>query len=158
MRSALRESPEQYASKPEAGAQEAGLTGLQGQSASEGRHARHQQAEPHSAPQLAEPNLEAERAIATLPSVTTGVPKGARRVRVDLPIEGLDCATCAKNVGKALLSLPGVERADVNPSTQIATVAYDRTRVGLPQMSRAVRDAGYQIGLAIARLGIEGLF
>lgn len=126
----------------------------------EEKHAQHDrvEAEARSTPQLAEPDLEAQRAVQLLPSVTTGISPDARRVRVDLPIEGLDCAVCVENVRKALLAVPGVEQAVVNPRSHIATVGYDRTVTGIPEMSRAVRNAGYQVGLATARIGIEGIF
>lgn len=154
----FRENPEEYASKQAVTGQAPGLDGeSQVQATPEQVHVRHQ-AESGSALRLAELHLEVERSIGVLPSVTTGIPEGARRVRVELPIEGLDCPVCAQNIGRALLALPGVERAAVNPSTRVATVAYDRTKVGLPEMSRAVRDAGYQVGLATARIGIEGIF
>ncbi|MDA8216690.1 MAG: heavy metal-associated domain-containing protein, partial [Dehalococcoidales bacterium] len=77
------------------------------------------------------------------PSVTTGVPEGARLVRVDLPLERLDCPECSKSVQQALAALPGVQRAFVSAESGRATVVYDRARVGLPQMGEAVRQAGY---------------
>lgn len=113
--------------------------------------------ESHAAPEQAEPSPASEQGSPVVPSATTGVPEGARRVRVDLPIEGLDCPVCVENVRRALLEVPGVERAQVNPTTRVATVAYDRSRADLSDLSRAVRGAGYQVGLATARLGIEGL-
>ncbi|GEM_PF-1586377 len=114
--------------------------------------------ESYAAPEQAEPNPDSERSVAVLPSATTGVPEGARRVRVDLPVEGLECAGCAENVRRALLGVPGVERALVNPSTQVATVAYDSSRTDLLGLSRAIQGAGYRVGFATIRLGIEGLF
>lgn len=114
--------------------------------------------ESYAAPEQAEPSPTSEQVVEVLPSATTGVPEGAQRVRVDLPIEGLDCPACVENVRRALLEVPGVERALVNPTTHVATVAYDQSRVDLEEISRAVRSAGYQVGLATARLGIEGLF
>ncbi len=114
--------------------------------------------ESHAAPEQAEPGPPSEQAMEVLPSATTGVPEGARKVRVDLPIEGLDCPACVENVRRALLEVPGVEGALVNPTTHVATVAYDRSRADLAEISRAVRSAGYQVGLATVRLGIEGLF
>jgi P-type Cu+ transporter len=125
----------------------------------EGKRAQQEEAGTavRSSPELAEPSLAAQRAIQLLPSVTTGISPGATRVRVDLPIEGLDCAVCAGNVRKALLAVPGVELAAVNPSTHVATVGYDRTVTGIPEMSQAVRNAGYRVGLATTRIGIEGI-
>ncbi len=114
--------------------------------------------ESYAAPEQAEPSPASERSVEMVPSATTGFPEGAQKVRVELPIEGLDCPVCAENVRKALLGVPGVRRALVNPTTHTATVAYDRSRADLPKLSEAIRDAGYQVGLATARVGIEGLF
>lgn len=114
--------------------------------------------ESRASPEQAEPSPASERQVEVVPSATTGYPEGAGRLRIDLPIAGLDCPHCVENVRRALLELPGVERALVNPTTQVATVAYDPSRAGLAEMDRAVRRAGYQVGLASARIGIEGLF
>ncbi len=92
-----------------------------------------------------------------VPSLTTGVPEGAQVVRVELPIEQMDCAECAKRVQQALATLPGVQGAFVNADSRRATVVYDRTRVGLPQMADAVRQVGYAVGSAEERLGIRGM-
>ena len=92
-----------------------------------------------------------------VPSVTTGVPEGAQIVRVELPIERLDCAECGRRVQQALAALPGVQRAFVNADSKRASVVYDRTRVGLPQMGEAVRQAGYLVGSAEERIGIRGM-
>ncbi|MHB1415108.1 MAG: YHS domain-containing protein [Chloroflexota bacterium] len=92
-----------------------------------------------------------------VPSVTTGVPEGAQVVRVELPVERLDCPECAKSVQQALTALPGVQRAFVSAKSGRATVVYDRARVGLPQMGEAVRQAGYLVGSAQERIGIEGM-
>ncbi len=114
--------------------------------------------ESYAAPEQAEPSPASEQAVEVVPSATTGFPQGAQKVRMELPIEGLDCPVCAENIRKALLAVPGVRRALVNPTTHTATVAYDRSRADLSKLSEAVHRAGYQVGLATTRLGIEGLF
>ncbi len=114
--------------------------------------------ESYASPEQAEPSPTSEKAVDTVPSATTGFPEGARNVRVELPIVGLDCPVCAENVRKVLLRVPGVQRALVNPTTHMATIAYDRSRTDLLKLSETVRDAGYQVGLATARVGIEGMF
>ena len=113
--------------------------------------------ESHTSPEQAEPTLASELPMEMLPSATTGTPEHARTVRAELAIEGLSCPGCAERVREALLRLPGVQRAIVNPTTHSATVAYDRTETSLLAISRAIRSAGYQVGTATARLGIEGL-
>ena len=48
--------------------------------------------------------------------------------RVELPIEGMTCASCAGRVEKSLNKLEGVE-ATVNFATERATVEFDPERV-----------------------------
>ncbi|MHB1004382.1 MAG: YHS domain-containing protein [Chloroflexota bacterium] len=92
-----------------------------------------------------------------VPSVTTGIREGARIVKVELPIERMDCAECARRVQQALATIPGVQQAFVNSDSRKAAVVYDRGRVSLPQMSEAVRQAGYQLGSAEERIGVKGM-
>ena len=63
--------------------------------------------------------------------------------RVDLPITGMTCASCASRVEKSLARSPGVQRAGVNLATARATVEYDPRTTGVRNLVRAVEDAGY---------------
>ena len=45
--------------------------------------------------------------------------------RVDLPVGGMSCASCAARIEKALTAVPGVDRCTVNFATEIATVHFD---------------------------------
>ena len=63
--------------------------------------------------------------------------------RVDLPVGGMSCASCAARVEKALGQVPGVESAGVNFATTTATVQYDPARVGVRDLCAAVEDVGY---------------
>src|SRR5947207_13754124 len=63
--------------------------------------------------------------------------------RVDLPVGGMNCASCAARIEKTLNGLPGVDSASVNFATSTATVQYDPARVGVPELCAAVQDAGY---------------
>jgi Cu+-exporting ATPase len=60
-----------------------------------------------------------------------------------LSIRGMTCAACVQRVEKAIRKLPGVESASVNLATERATIRFDRQRVGLPEIKRAVSAAGY---------------
>ncbi len=62
--------------------------------------------------------------------------------RIELPITGMTCASCAARVEKRLNRLDGVE-ASVNYATETATVAFDPARVEPPQLVAAVEGAGY---------------
>jgi Cu+-exporting ATPase len=63
--------------------------------------------------------------------------------RLDLPIEGMTCASCAARVERSLNELDGVE-ASVNVATETATVAFDPARVAPAQLVEAVERTGYR--------------
>jgi Cu+-exporting ATPase len=65
--------------------------------------------------------------------------------RVTVPIQGMSCASCVEKVQKALSSVPGVTRADVNFATEKATVEYIPGKVAIKDLSKAVHDAGYEL-------------
>src|SRR5687767_3638373 len=70
-------------------------------------------------------------------------PAGSDTARVDLPITGMTCAACEGRVEKSLARSPGVRKAGVNLATARATVDYDPGATGIPDLVRAVEDAGY---------------
>ncbi len=72
--------------------------------------------------------------------------------RVDLPIEGMTCSSCAGRVEKSLNRLDGVE-ATVNFATERATVSFDPARVEPEDLVGAVADVGYEASLPVATGG-----
>jgi Cu+-exporting ATPase len=69
---------------------------------------------------------------------------------LDLPVTGMDCASCASHVKAALEGVAGVDSADVRLAAEKAIVAYDDQRVSFDALARAVGGAGY--GVDAARL------
>jgi P-type Cu+ transporter len=65
--------------------------------------------------------------------------------RIEVPIEGMDCAECTLHVREALTALPGVESAQVLLSTEKAILQLDPARVDLPAIRKAVAGAGYSV-------------
>jgi Cu+-exporting ATPase len=65
--------------------------------------------------------------------------------RTEIRIAGMTCVMCAGAVEKSVRHLPGVIRADVNLGKESATVEWDREKVGLADIEKAVADAGYQV-------------
>jgi P-type Cu+ transporter len=63
--------------------------------------------------------------------------------RLELPIAGMTCASCANRVEYRLNELEGVE-ATVNYATEKASVIFDPVSVGPARLVDAVADAGYQ--------------
>jgi P-type Cu+ transporter len=66
---------------------------------------------------------------------------------VDLPIEGMTCASCANRVERGLNEVDGVT-ATVNFATERAAVEYDPATVAPEQLLGAVAAAGYSARLA----------
>jgi len=77
--------------------------------------------------------------------------------RIDLPIVGMSCASCASTIQRGLAGLKGVEKANVNFATSKATVLFQ------PQLARpedfisSVRKSGYEVGTASLELPIQGI-
>jgi len=63
---------------------------------------------------------------------------------VDIPVLGMSCGSCVSRVEKALTQVPGVLSASVNLTTQKASVAFLPGVIGLADIHKAIRDAGYQ--------------
>ena len=79
------------------------------------------------------------------------------RQRIILPIEGMSCASCAATVQEALGRARGVAGATVNYATAKAAVDYDDAQIGVAQLAKTVRDAGYQCGQASVTFGVTDL-
>ena len=89
-----------------------------------------------------------------VPAVQARRPRPHRRVhaggdamsateRVELPITGMTCASCANRIERRLNKLDGVT-ATVNYATEKATVEFDPAAVAPEQLVGAVEAAGYQ--------------
>lgn len=77
--------------------------------------------------------------------------------RVDLPIEGMHCASCAASIEKRLQREPGVMQAAVNFAAGTAAVDYDETQVDLPRLAAAVADVGYTVTVLTITYPVEGI-
>ena len=63
-------------------------------------------------------------------------------VHTHLLVKGMSCASCVSSVEKALLSVEGVQRAQVNLAEQSALVIANKSLA--QELIQAVKDAGYQ--------------
>ena len=61
--------------------------------------------------------------------------------QVTLKIDGMRCQSCVKDIRKALLSLPGVQIAEVDYSREEAVVKIESGKVTDPQLINAVASA-----------------
>ena len=73
------------------------------------------------------------------PQATPASPTGEV---ITLKIEGWTCASCEKDIRRALLAVPGVNRAAVSYARGGAIVEIERGRVSNEQLAQAVASAG----------------
>jgi len=85
------------------------------------------------------------------------VERATGREKLDLPISGMSCASCAVNVQKGLRGLKGVARADVNFATGRATVLFEPRLVKPEDLVQAVRSTGYEVASASVEFPVEGM-
>jgi Cu+-exporting ATPase len=65
--------------------------------------------------------------------------------QIDLPITGMTCAGCVRNVERALKKAPGVEAVTVNLATEKASVSYAPGALRRADLVKAVESAGYGV-------------
>jgi len=83
--------------------------------------------------------------------------EGASQERIDLPIRGMSCASCAANIQKKLADLEGVDKANVNFTTSRATVLFDPQLVKPQEFISTIRKIGYEVGTVTTEIPIEGI-
>jgi P-type Cu+ transporter len=74
---------------------------------------------------------------------------GSATERLDLPVEGMTCASCAHRIERKLNKLDGVD-ASVNFALERASVEFDAERVAPDDLLAAVQAAGYKASLPAA--------
>jgi len=61
-----------------------------------------------------------------------------------MKIEGMTCASCAKNIEKATRKLNGVTESNVNFATEKLTISYEPNLVKVSEIKKAIEKAGYK--------------
>ncbi len=79
--------------------------------------------------------------------------------KTNIEIDGMHCASCVASVEKSLKKLEGVKIANVNLTTESASIEYDSEKVDLDAFKKAVEDVGYEVRDNSARqtLRIDGM-
>jgi Cu+-exporting ATPase len=77
--------------------------------------------------------------------------------RIDIPIVGMSCASCASTIQKSLSHLKGVEKANVNFATSKATVFYKPRMTGVTELISTVKKSGYDVGTASVDIPVQGM-
>jgi Cu+-exporting ATPase len=83
--------------------------------------------------------------------------KKVKSERIDLPIVGMSCASCASTIQKGLSGIKGVDKANVNFATSKATVLYQPQLVNPADLISTVRKSGYEVGTASIEIPIQGM-
>ena len=89
--------------------------------------------------------------LAKIKNTISQIGYGVATKKSIFPVAGMTCASCVARVEEALLGVPGVISANVNLASEKATVEYTE-ETELADLRRAVREAGYELGLEAATL------
>lgn len=98
--------------------------------------------------------MDRKTAAMTSPTTPSATPL------LQLPIEGMTCASCVGRVERALQAVPGVQSAHVNLATEQASLILgDQAPAAqvLEQAVAAVNKAGYQVPTQALELEVEGM-
>jgi Cu+-exporting ATPase len=77
--------------------------------------------------------------------------------KLNLPIEGMSCASCAVNIQKSLNQLEGVGQSNVNFATSRATILFEPRLINPDQIIQAIRHSGYDVAVAAMDIPVEGM-
>lgn len=76
---------------------------------------------------------------------------------ITIPITGMTCAMCVKNVERTLNKADGVAEAVVNLATEKATINYDTDKLKTNDLVQQVEKSGYGVATAAIDLPITGM-
>jgi P-type Cu+ transporter len=77
--------------------------------------------------------------------------------RLDIPVEGMTCASCVQRIQTGLSKVSGVTAAGVNLATEKATVTFDPLKTSAQDLVDAVRDLGYSVAMKKNTLPVQGM-
>ena len=76
---------------------------------------------------------------------------------ITLPVTGMTCANCVATVERNIKKLDGIENANVNLTTERASVEYDPELITQDEITARIRRAGYDIALGEADFLLQRL-
>ena len=77
--------------------------------------------------------------------------------RETIRIHGMTCAACVRRVEAALKDVPGIKDVSVNFATSKASLVYDSNAGVLPELKKALEEAGYQFLGTVSDTGDDPL-
>jgi Cu+-exporting ATPase len=76
---------------------------------------------------------------------------------IDIPVQGMTCASCVNRVEKAIRSVKGVTAASVNLATERAHVEFAPAEANPVAVAEAIRATGYEPSDSTIELKIDGM-
>ena len=80
----------------------------------------------------------------------------AQASKLEVPIEGMTCASCVATIEENLKNEEGVLSAAVNLAAERGVVTYDPARTSVNRLLKSIEDSGYHPVLEKVTLPIEG--
>src|SRR5438128_1418219 len=77
--------------------------------------------------------------------------------RIELPVQGMSCASCVARIEKGLVAVPGVQEASVNLAAERATLTIDPDRVSSGEIAQTIRELGYEVPVRTLTLSVGGM-
>ncbi|MDD3341070.1 MAG: copper chaperone CopZ [Bacilli bacterium] len=62
-----------------------------------------------------------------------------------LQVDGMSCEHCVSSITKALTSLNGVEKVEVQLENKTVEVQFAASKISIDQIKEAIEDLGYDI-------------
>ena len=76
---------------------------------------------------------------------------------MDLPIEGMHCASCVLSVNKTFGKIEGVEEVDADLSANKLHITVDTKKISYEQMEKLVRNLGFELHTDEMTIRIQGM-
>ena len=77
--------------------------------------------------------------------------------RIDLPVLGMSCASCAANIQRGLSQIKGVDKANVNFATSKATIYFDPDLVKSEDFISLIQKSGYDVETSEINIPVQGM-
>jgi len=81
----------------------------------------------------------------------------AESKRIDLPITGMSCASCASRIQNALAQVKGVYNAAVNFAAERATIHYNPSEASVSEFIKIITDQGYGVSVSKTNIPVKGM-
>jgi Cu+-exporting ATPase len=77
--------------------------------------------------------------------------------RIEIPVEGLHCASCVAAFEKGLSELPGIEQVHVNFVSEKAVIVFDNSKLIFHELIEIISNIGFEVKTEHITLPIEGM-